>query len=232
MSVLGIDNYKTSAITGSVLILYDAKQLNRTQLVEILDSALAPGRGTRGQGQGRPSPAALHAPRSRWPRRRSSWRRRSCRSPRRLFLYTSIPTFRNARDVLFDERRLGVDVLDAIVVVGCVGTMQIFPGTVLCWCLGFGRVLVKKTQDDSKRLLLNAFGKQPRYVWLYKDGDEVQVVDGQAPGRRRHRGQHRRGRAGRRLHQGRDGHDRSARADRRVDARREGDRRPRLRLDA
>ena len=75
----------------------------------------------------------------------------------------------------FVERRLGVDVLDAIVVVGCVGTMNIFAGTVLCWCLGFGRVLVKKTQDDSKRLLLNAFGKQPRYVWLYKDGVEVQV---------------------------------------------------------
>src|SRR5262249_24417357 len=50
-----------------------------------------------------------------------------------------------------------------------------FPGSVLCWCLGFGRVLVKKTQDDSKRLLLNAFGKQPRYVWLYRDGVEVQI---------------------------------------------------------
>ena len=95
---------------------------------------------------------------------------------RGLFAYTSIPTFRNARDVLFQERRLGVDVLDAIVVVGCLGTMQIFPGTLLCWCLGFGRVLVKKTQDDSKRLLLSAFGKQPRYVWLYRDGTEVQIA--------------------------------------------------------
>ncbi len=89
---------------------------------------------------------------------------------------TSIPTFKAARDVLFVERRLGVDVLDAIVVVGCLSTMQIFPGTLLCWCLSFGRVLVKKTQDDSKRLLINAFGKQPRYVWLYRDGTEIQVA--------------------------------------------------------
>ena len=37
MSVLGIDNYKTSALTGSVLILYDTKQLSMAQLVEILD---------------------------------------------------------------------------------------------------------------------------------------------------------------------------------------------------
>ena len=65
--------------------------------------------------------------------------------------------------------------LDAIVVVGCLGTMSIFPGAVLCWCLSFGRVLVKKTQDNSKKLLLNAFGKQPRYVWLYRDGAEVQI---------------------------------------------------------
>src|SRR5207244_11607176 len=93
-----------------------------------------------------------------------------------LLLYISIPTFRNAREVLFVERRLGVDVLDAIVVVGCLSTLQIFAGSVLCWCLGFGRVLVKKTQDDSKRLLLNVFGKQPRYVWLFKDGIEVQVL--------------------------------------------------------
>ena len=92
-----------------------------------------------------------------------------------LFAYTSIPTFKAAREVLVEERRLGVDVLDAIVVVGCLGTMSIFPGTVLCWCLSFGRVLVKKTQDDSKKLLLNAFGKQPRYVWLYRDGAEVQI---------------------------------------------------------
>ena len=41
MSILGIDNYKTSDLTGSVLILYDAKQLNKAKLVEILDSAIA-----------------------------------------------------------------------------------------------------------------------------------------------------------------------------------------------
>src|SRR5262249_30583836 len=92
-----------------------------------------------------------------------------------LFVYTSIPTFREARNVLFKERRLGVDVLDAIVVIGCLGTLSIFPGTVLCWCLSFGRVLVKRTQDSSKKLLLNAFGKQPRFVWLLRDGTEVQV---------------------------------------------------------
>ena len=93
-----------------------------------------------------------------------------------VFAYTSIPTFKEAKQVLFDEKRLGVDVLDAIVVVGCLGTMAIFPGAVLCWCLAFGRVLVKRTQDNSKKMLLNAFGKQPRFARLVgEDGEETEV---------------------------------------------------------
>jgi Cu2+-exporting ATPase len=35
--------------------------------------------------------------------------------------------------------------------------------------------LVKKTEDNSKKLLLNAFGKQPRFVWLVQDGVEIEV---------------------------------------------------------
>ena len=175
MSILGIDNYKTSDLTGSVLILYDARQLNKC----------AARRDPRLGDRHRPrcpsgkDKADLHLPlcTASLPLAAAAQFAVPPLLPvaAGLFAYTSIPTFRKAREVLFVERRLGVDVLDAIVVVGCMGTMKIFPGAVLCWCLGFGRVLVKKTQDDSKRLLLNAFGKQPRYVWLYRDGVEVQV---------------------------------------------------------
>ena len=111
------------------------------------------------------------------------------------------------------------------------GPWRSSPGAVLCWCLSFGRVLVKKTQDNSKKLLLNAFGKQPRYVWLYRDGAEVQVTRRPAPEGRHHRRQHRRGRAGRRARGRGDGDDRPARAHGRVDAGREGRRRPGVRLN-
>ena len=175
MSVLGIDNYKTSDLTGSVLILYDPKQLSKSS-----SSRSSTRRSPRPKSPEGKDKADLHLPLCTvsLPLAAAAQFLVPPLLPvaAGLFLYTSIPTFQNAREVLFDERRLGVDVLDAIVVVGCLGTMQIFPGTVLCWCLGFGRVLVKKTQDDSKRLLLNAFGKQPRYVWLYRDGVEVQVA--------------------------------------------------------
>ena len=174
MSVLGVDYYKTNSLTSTVLVKYDPKELTRDQIIEIIDSALA---------------AADHPPQ----KDRPDLQLPLCTisvpfaamaqfaAPALLpvaaglFLYTSIPTFKGARDVLVKEKRLGVDVLDAVVVIGCTGTMAIFPGAILSWCLGFGRTLVKRSQDNSKKLLLNAFGKQPRYVWLYRDGVEVQV---------------------------------------------------------
>jgi Cu2+-exporting ATPase len=174
MSVLGVDNYKTNPLTSTVLVHYDRRQLDRTQIIEILDSALAQAEvpATKDCADMQLPLCTVSIP--------LAATAQFLAPPllpvaAGLFLYNSIPTFQGAREVLFVERRLGVDVLDAIVVVGCLSTLQIFPGAVLCWCLGFGRVLVKKTQDDSKRLLLNAFGKQPRYVWLYRDGQEVQV---------------------------------------------------------
>jgi Cu2+-exporting ATPase len=174
MTILGIDKYTTSSITCTVHIDYDPRQLSKSQVLEILDSALE-----RAEHPTALDKLDLHLPicTAALPIAAAAQFAVPALLPAAagLFMFLSIPTFKSAREVLFDERRLGVDVLDAIVVVGCLGTMAIFPGTVLCWCLSFGRVLVKRTQDNSKKLLLNAFGKHPRYAWLLRDGTEVQV---------------------------------------------------------
>jgi Cu2+-exporting ATPase len=174
MSVLGIDYFKTNPLTSTVLVQYDRRQLTRDQIIEILESTLA--NAEQPASKDKPD---LHLPlcTASIPLAAVAQFAAPAFLPAAavLFAYTSIPTMKAARVVLVEEKRLGVDVLDAIVVVGCLGTLSIFPGAVLCWCLSFGRVLVKKTQDDSKKLLLNAFGKQPRYVWLYRDGAEVQI---------------------------------------------------------
>ncbi|SMF94829.1 Cu2+-exporting ATPase [Methylomagnum ishizawai] len=174
MSILGVDRYKTHALKCSVQIEYDPRRLTRNQLIEILDEALAnaerqeeldkldldlticTGSLVLAGATTLAAPALLPAAAA-------------------LFAYTTIPSFQGAYEVLFKEKRLGVDVLDAIVVLGCLGTLQILPGAVLAWCLSFGRMLVKKTEDNSKKMLLSAFGKQPRFVWLYKDGVEIEV---------------------------------------------------------
>ena len=149
MSVLGIDYFKTNSLTSTVLVQYDPKQLSREQIVEILETALV-----SAERPARKDTVDLHLPlcTASVPLAAVAQFAAPAFLPAAaiLFAYISIPTFKNAREVLFEEKRLGVDVLDAIVVVGCMGTMAIFPGTVLCWCLSFGRVLVKKTQDNSE----------------------------------------------------------------------------------
>ena len=174
MSVLGIDRYETSARDCRAKIEYDPRQLCSEQIIEILDGALAnaehPDQLDRLDldlaictGSLPLAAAAQFAMPALLPLSAA------------LFAYTTIPSFRGAYQVLFKERRLGVDVLDSIVVMGCLATFQVFPGAILAWCLSVGRYLVHRTEDNSKKLLLGAFGKQARYVWLVKDGIEIEV---------------------------------------------------------
>ncbi len=92
-----------------------------------------------------------------------------------LFVYCAFPSFIRARDTLFKERRLGVDVLDAIVVVMCLIGKQIFAGAMLAWCLTLGRALLAKAHEDSRRRLIDVFGKQAHSAFLYQDGVELSV---------------------------------------------------------
>src|SRR3984893_9591615 len=177
MSVLGVDRYETSSRNGRAKIEYDPRQLGPAQIIEILDGALA--NAEHPEQLDKPElelalctasiplaaiaqfamPALLPAS--------AAW-----------FAYTSLPSCRRAYDVLTKERRLGVDVLDSIVVLGCLASLQVSPGAILAWCLAFGRFLVRRTEDSSKKLLLGAFGKQPRYVWLVpngKLGDDIEI---------------------------------------------------------
>src|SRR5260370_30235939 len=102
-----------------VQVDYDPRQLSRLQVIEVLDSALA-----NAEHPTKLDKLDLHLP--------------ICTASLPLsaiaqfafppllpvaaavFAYTSIPTFKEAKAVLVEERRLGVDVLDAVVVGGCL----------------------------------------------------------------------------------------------------------------
>jgi heavy metal translocating P-type ATPase len=173
MNTFGVDRYATSEFTATVLVAYDPKQISKHQLIELLDTALA------AASEYPISPVDLDLP--------------VCTASVALataseflipvlapvsaavFLYSVIPSFRNAYQVLFKEKRLGVDVLDAIVVVTCLVTRRVLAGTVLGFTLGVARKLVQRTEDNSKKMLLNVFGKQPRFVWCELGGVEVET---------------------------------------------------------
>jgi Cu2+-exporting ATPase len=175
MSVLGVDSYKTSPLTASLSLTYDPRQIRREQVLELLDHAIV-----TAEVPARLDKLDLQLPIATGSMALAAFAQFAAPAflpvSALLLAYCSVTTFKEAYQTLFKEKRLGVDVLDAIVVVGCLATSSIFAGAVLCWCLSLGRLLVRKTQDDSKKLLMNAFGKQPRFVWLLKDGVEVQVA--------------------------------------------------------
>jgi heavy metal translocating P-type ATPase len=173
MSVPGVDTYTTNDLTATVLVTYNPKKILKHQIVEILDLALETAEeaevtpvdldfpictASLGVAAATQFLAPIALPLSAG-----------------LFVYSVVPSFQSAHQVLFKEKRLGVDVLDSIVVGVCLMTGQIFAGSVLAWCLSFGRKLLKKTEDDSKKMLLNVFGKQPRFVWLVRDGQEIET---------------------------------------------------------
>ena len=174
MSVLGVHRYNTNSLKCRVDIEYDPRRISAAQLVEILDTALAttehPTRLDKLDRELTLCTASL-------PLAAVAQFAAPMLLPvsGALFAYTAIPSFKGAWRVLTKERRLGVDVLNSIVVLACLGTGQVFAGSILCWCLSFGRHLVGRTEDRSKKMLLGAFGKQPRFVWLLVDGQEIQV---------------------------------------------------------
>jgi Cu2+-exporting ATPase len=173
MNTFGIDRYSTDEFTATVLIHYDPKQIQQHQLVEILDATLAKSADVQRSSVDLDLPictaSVALAVTSRFvvpglaPLSAA------------VFLYSVIPSFKNAYSVVVKEKRLGVDVLDAIIVLTCLATSQVLAGTVLGFTLGVARKLVQRTEDNSKKMLLNVFGKQPRFVWLEVDGVEVET---------------------------------------------------------
>ncbi len=173
LNTIGVERYSISELTSTVLIHYDPEQIQDHQIVELLNLLVV-------RGEDYPlSPVDLDLP--------------ICTASVMLaltsqllvpalvpvsaavFLYSLAPSFRNAYQVLFKERRVGVDLLDSIVVLTCLMTSQVLAGTLLGLTLGVSRHLLQKTEDHSKVMLLNVFGKQSRFVWLEVEGVEVET---------------------------------------------------------
>ncbi|MET0314103.1 MAG: heavy metal translocating P-type ATPase [Hansschlegelia sp.] len=173
MNTLGVDRYATNELTGTVLVHYDPKVIRADQIVELLDYAVV------STGDVPLSPVDLDLPIATASVALATVSRFFVPGlapvSAALFLFSVIPSFKSAYEVLFKEKRLGVDVLDAIVVAACLATNQVLAGTVLGFTLSVSRKLVEKTEDDSKKMLLNVFGKQARFVWLDVDGTEVET---------------------------------------------------------
>lgn len=173
MNTFGIERYSTNEITGSVLVHYDPAQIRATQIIAILDAAV------HAATDAPLSPIDLDLPVNTVSVGLALAARFAVPAlapvSAAVFFISVLPSLKNAYGQVFKEKRLGVDVLDAIVVTACLATNQVLAGTVLGFTLSVSRKLVEKTEDDSRKMLLNVFGKQPRFVWLVDDDVEIET---------------------------------------------------------
>ena len=107
-SVQGIDRFKTSPVTGTVLLNHDPEHLTSGQIIEILDGVLA--RADQPASPDRPD-MNLPACTASIPLAAAAQFAVPPLLPVAavVFVYTSIPTLKEVRRVLLEEKRLGVD---------------------------------------------------------------------------------------------------------------------------
>ena len=176
ITLMGVDRYKIHPGAGSITIEFDERLIHLQQIVHHLDLALAkapvvPPKPPKREDAGLPvatlslgaAAASTFFVPGLFPVSAA------------LMLYTAVPSYKRATRVVTKEKRLGVDVLDSIIFTACLFTGQIFAGAMTAWFLTFGRKLLRKTEDDSAKVLLQAFGRQPSMVWLLRDGVEVET---------------------------------------------------------
>lgn len=92
-----------------------------------------------------------------------------------LVLYTCRPIFQDAYKALFKEYRLRAAVLDFVYVVGMLAMRFYVASALSSWFYLLGQKLLLKTQDHSRKRLINVFSEQPRFVWVLKDGVEIEL---------------------------------------------------------
>lgn len=89
-------------------------------------------------------------------------------------LYSAVPLFKEAYKGIAEERRLRASFLDCIAVVGGLAAGFYVASAVSAAIYFVGRKLLLKTEDRSRQRLVDIMGERQRFVWLVKDGVEVE----------------------------------------------------------
>jgi heavy metal translocating P-type ATPase len=90
-------------------------------------------------------------------------------------LYSCLPIFQETYKSLVKERRLRAITLDSVAVVGSLAAHYYLLSAFSGGLYFAGRKLLLKTEDHSRKKLVGVFEQQPRLVWLWRDGLELQV---------------------------------------------------------
>jgi Cu2+-exporting ATPase len=83
--------------------------------------------------------------------------------------------FRRSFDYIFKDNRVATALTDICFFGGALMTGHYFASSLMLSCYFFSRKLLLKTEDHSRGSLINVFGKQPRFVWIQKEGCQIEI---------------------------------------------------------
>ncbi len=92
-----------------------------------------------------------------------------------LILYAAMPVFKGAYTDIFVNRRVSVRILDSISFIGLLGGGYFLICAITSTIFHASTKMMLKTEDKSRQILANMFGKQPRSVHILLEGEEIEI---------------------------------------------------------
>jgi len=92
-----------------------------------------------------------------------------------LLIYAGIYRLKKAYHTIVKEHKITAALVDSIAIIGMMITGNYFATALLLTFFYYSRKLLRKTEDHSRKHLVNIFGKQPRSVWVISDGIELEI---------------------------------------------------------
>ena len=171
-NTVGIVKCKISSLTGNILITYQEHQINKEQIILILENALSnlsPDDNKEDEqkiGNFELSTASFGF---------------TLAFPELLLLtvpavlFTGFPIFKKAFQAL-REKKVKVDILDTVVIAGCLAANQVSVAAFMVWVVALADKIQSSTSKSTGKMLNQIFGSQPRFAWLKKGDLEEQVA--------------------------------------------------------
>ena len=90
-------------------------------------------------------------------------------------VYLSIPLFKCGYRDLFEQRKIGAGVLDSTISVVMLLLQYFFPSALFFTLYYISRKILLKTEDSSRKSLIDVWGEVPKFACVEKEGVETKV---------------------------------------------------------
>jgi len=94
-----------------------------------------------------------------------------------LIIYIFFKYIKNRYHSIFIQKKNqeSVAILELVFLIGVLAAGNLFIASLVCSFFTFSQKLLVKTEDHSRKSLINIFGKQPRFVWVQQEDIEIKI---------------------------------------------------------